>query len=134
MKKLLIFLIGITLIAVMAGCMKSIEPSTFESADHKILYDLMVERCKAVSAGDMERIYEIYAKDSPELDWLAGQINYLSGFMFNVIDVKRISIVGIDAAGQFSVSVDPSNRPLREVDVLYIREGSQWKIVSVAQR
>jgi hypothetical protein len=134
MKRYLLCVTGIVLMLVTTGCAKKAVHKGFQSGDHKILYDLLVERCKAFNTADMKRIRELYAKDSPELEWLSLHMPHYHtmGVRNTVLEVRKISVVGMDAAGSFVVRVTPARRsPFRQVEVLYVKEGSQWKIESI---
>lgn len=131
MKRFWVCLTGAILAASLSSCMKPIDPSSFESPSHRVLYELMVDRCNAVGQGNMKRLRELYVSESSDLKWLSNQIDYLSRFTFQVAGIKKMTIVGSDAAAQFVVHVDPSRNPIRLVDVLYVKVGTQWKIESV---
>jgi hypothetical protein len=140
MKKLyFVFLIFILSVFV-SGCVeKKIDPNTLKSPDKRALYDLMLARCHALNAKDMDLFRQIYTKDSPELKWIknTGIPMWEENDMnFNDPSLKRISIMGDDAAASFFLS--GSNRSgtsfTYRVEVLYVKEDSQWKIESTGAR
>ncbi|UCG09340.1 MAG: hypothetical protein JSV83_12045 [Desulfobacterales bacterium] len=141
MKNVFVFLMSTALMTGMFGCAKSFDPSTyeFESPEHKILYDLIVERCDAINDRDTERLKNIYAKESAEYDWLVSEWvpeYQRRGIFHTVVDVKKISIVEVDAVGTYVIRLAGQygrRSPLGTVDVLYVKEDTEWKIVSVAE-
>ena len=97
----------------------------------------MVERCNAINARDADRLKRVYTKDASEPEWLAKEWfpNYERwGIKMEVAEVKKISIVGIDASGSFQLKVSGRKFATANVDVLYVKEGTEWKIESVAER
>jgi hypothetical protein len=140
MKKVhLIFLILCAIIFILGCARKQVVSNVLDSPDKQALYDLMVERCAALSDTDMNRLEKIYTKDSPELEWIEkegipGWIHY--GVTYYVHRVKRISIVGIDAAASFNLrGSTASGWPLeKDVEALFVKKGSKWKIESVGER
>ena len=69
-KKYLVFLILIALTIVSGCAVNRIDPNTLKSPDERALYDLMLARCHALNAKDMDLFKDIYTNDSPELDWI----------------------------------------------------------------
>ena len=53
-----------------------------------------------------------------------------------VAKIKKITIVDIDAVGTYvlSLSGQLARSSIANVDVLYIKEGADWKIESVIER
>lgn len=138
MRSLLICVVSILLATGAVGCKKEVAPLTFASPDQKVLYELMVERCDAINARDVNRLKKIYVKNSPDLDWLIkeGLPDFSRwGISHEVSEMKKITIVGVDAAGAFTLQLSGrlARNPVAHVDVLYIRDGTQWKIESVAE-
>ena len=139
MKKLYVVFFMSILIMFISGCIqKQIDPNSLKTSDEKALYDLMVARCHALNAKDMNMFREIYTKDSPELDWIENvgiPMWKERGVEFEISSLKKISIVGNDAAASFmmSGSIYTGYSWLRNVEVLYVKEGNQWKIESTGQ-
>ena len=140
MKKL--YLVFLILIAstFAAGCASTkIDPHTLKSPDERALYDLMLARCQALNAKDMNLFREIYTKDSPELEWIENTgipMWQQNGMNFNDPSLKRISMLGKDAAASFVLNGHNSfgTSFVYRVEVLYVKEGSQWKIESTGAR
>ena len=140
MKKLYLVFLILILSTFASGCLeKKIDPNTLKSPDKRALYDLMVARCHALNAKDMDLFRQIYTKNSPELKW----IKYTGIPMWNRNDMnfndpslKRISIMGNDAAATFVLNGNNSFGTdfIYEVEVLYVKEETQWKIESTAER
>ena len=140
MQKLnLVFLILILLMFT-SGCVtQNIDPNTLKSSDEKALYDLMVARCRALNAKDMDQFRQIYTNDSPELEWIENEgipMWEQNGMKFNVPSLKKISIVGNDAAASFVLNGKNSSGKafVYRVEALYVKEETQWKIESTAER
>jgi hypothetical protein len=117
---------------------KGIDPKTLSSPDEKALYDLMVLRCRAIKDHDEKLIASIYAMDSPELKWIHQKglpMWWENGVVYTIYKINKISIVGDDAAASFVLN--GHNRYgytyTRYVEVLYIKEGSEWKIESCGE-
>lgn len=140
MKKLyLVFLILIVSILVWGCTANKIDPNTLKSPDERALYDLMLARCHALNAKDMDRFREIYTKDSPELEWIEDTgipMWRQNGMNFNDPLLKKISVLGKDAAASFVLNGRNSSGTafVYRVEVLYVKEGSQWKIESTGAR
>ena len=142
MIKHVVFFLAAAVAAITCdGCTKTVDKaeSVFESPEHRVLYELMVERCNAINARDPQRLRNVYAKDSTEADWLIDNwlpdyIRY--GITQRVSKMKRIGIVGEDGAGTFVIQLKGrlGRSPLGTVDVLYRKEDGEWKMVSVAER
>jgi hypothetical protein len=122
------------------GCAASqIDPNTLQSSDERALYDLMVARCHALNAKDMDQFREIYTKDSPELEWIEQRgipMWKQNGMYFSDPTLKRISIIGNDAAASFVLSGRNSSGTsfVYRVEALYVKKGAQWKIESTGAR
>lgn len=140
MKKAYLILLILGFIIFILGCAgKQIDPVLLQSPDEKALYDLMVERCAALNAKDMNRFKSVYIKDSPELEWIEKEgipMWVKNGVTYHIHKAKRISIVGIDAAARFNLrGSNMYGRPfVKDVEVLFVKEGSEWKIESVGER
>jgi hypothetical protein len=140
MKKLYLVFLILIVSTFAAGCVaKKIEPNTLKSPDERALYDLMLARCQALNAKDMNLFREIYTKDSPELGWIENTGIPLwkqNGMNFKDPLLKRISMVGKDAAASFVLNGNNSSGTsfVYRVEVLYVKEGSQWKIESTGAR
>ena len=139
MRSLLICVVSILLATGAVGCKKEVAPLTFSSPDQKVLYELMVERCDAINARDVNRLKKIYVQNSSDLEWLIreGLPDFSRwGITHEISEVNRITIVGVDAAGAFILRLSGrlARSPVAKVDVLYVKEGVQWKIVSVAEQ
>ena len=140
MKKLYLVFLILILSMFASGCIeKKIDPNILESPDNKALYDLMVTRCKALNAKDMDMFRQIYTKDSPELEWIKKKGIPMweeNGMNFNPPTLKKISIIGDDAAASFSLSGRNKfgTSFYYRVEVLYVKEDSQWKIESTGAR
>jgi len=141
MKKFFLFVACTAFIMATAACVTESEPKkfVFQSSDERVLYDLMVERCAAINARDKERLKRVYAKDASEPEWLINNWfpNYIQyNITMKVADVKEITIVDMDAVGTYILSLygQLGRSPRAEVEVLYIKEGPDWKIDSVAER
>lgn len=138
-KRYLVFLAFLLLIVAWGCATTKIDPNTLQSPDERALYDLMLARGRASNATDMEQFRQIYTKDSPELEWIEKTgipMWRQNGMRFNAPSLKKISIIGNDAAASFVLS--GSNRSGRSftyrVEVLYVKEQSQWKIESTGAR
>lgn len=135
-------LLMIILFIFFIGCStakKGINPSELVSPDEKALYNLMVKRCQAVNARDMRRLETIYAKNSEEIVWLRDDgIPTWKKYKitFYIEHLIKVSIVGQDAAVHFVLrgSTMYGNYFIKTVEVLYVKEGAQWKIESVGDR
>lgn len=139
MRSLLVLLVGVVLIAGATACKKEVAPVAFASPDQKVLYELMVERCDAINDRDVNRLKKIYVQNSSDLEWLIreGLPDFSRwGITHEISEVNRITIAGVDAAGAFTLSLGGrlARSPVAKVDVLYVKEGVQWKIVSVAEQ
>lgn len=140
MKKLYLVLLIFILSTFASGCLeKRIDPNTLKSPDKRALYDLMLARCHALNAKDMDLFRTIYTKDSPELEWIKNTgipMWERNGMNFNDPSLIRISIVGKDAAASFVLNGDNSSGTsfVYRVEVLYVKEESQWKIESTGVR
>ena len=140
MRKLNLFFPILILILFISGCAtKGIDPNSLKSLDEKALYDLMFARCRALNAKDMDQFRQIYTKDSPELEWIEKEgipMWERNGMKFNVPSLKKISIVGNDAAASFVLNGKNSSGKVfvYSVEALYVKEETQWKIESTAER
>jgi hypothetical protein len=140
MKKLYLVFLVLILSTFASGCVeKKIDPNTLKSPDKRALYDLMLARCHALNAKDMDLFRKIYTKDSPELEWIKNTgipMWKRNGMNFNDPSLKRISIVGKDAAASFVLNGNNSSGTsfVYRVEVLYVKEESQWKIESTGVR
>jgi hypothetical protein len=140
MKKLyFVFLILIVSTLVLGCAVQKIDPNTLKSPDERALYDLMLARCQALNAKDMNRFREIYTKNSPELEWIENTGIPLwtrNGMNFKDPSLKRVSIMGKDAAASFVLNGSNSSGTsfVYRVEALYVKEGSQWKIESTGFR
>ena len=141
MKKFSFCAVCIVFMASLAACVTEAEPKkfVFQSSDQQVLYDLMVERCAAINARDGDRLKRVYAKDASEPEWLIENWfpNYIQyNVTMKVAGVKKITIVGIDGVGTYvlRLSGQLGRSPTAEVEVLYVKEGPDWKIDSVAER
>jgi hypothetical protein len=113
--------------------------SLLNTPDKKALYDLMVARCEASNKTDMAIFRSIYVSNSPELDWI--QNNGIpmwrrNGMHFKVQSIKKVTILGDDAAGRFVLNGVNSHgrRFIHTVEALYVKQGNQWKLESTATR
>jgi hypothetical protein len=140
MKKLYLIFLILILSMFASGCAgKKIDPNTLKSPDEKALYYLMLARCHASNAKDMDQFRQIYTKDSPELEWIKDTgipMWRRNGMTFDDPSLKRISIIGKDAAASYVLSGFNSSGTsfIYSVEVLYVKEGSQWKIESTGVR
>ena len=138
-KPYLVSLILILLISI-SGCVtENIDPNTLKSQDEKALYDLMVARGRAINARDMNLFIQIYTKDSPELEWIENEGIpgwERNGMKYKDPSLKRVSVIGNDAAATFVVKGNNrSGTPFSfRVETLYVKEKDQWKIESTGQR
>ena len=140
MKKLYLVFLILILSTFASGCLgKRIDPNTLKSPDKRALYDLMLARCHASNAKDMDLFRKIYTKDSPELEWIENTgipMWKRNGMNFDDPSLTRISIIGNDAAASFIVGGNNSSGTtfVYRVEVLYVKEESQWKIESTGAR
>ena len=140
MKKLYFVFLILILSVFVWGCIeKRIDPNTLAAPDERALYDLMVARGVALNAKDMDQFRQIYTKDSPELEWIENTgipLWNANGMNFDEPSLKKISVVGNDAAASFVLKGSNSfgTSFVYQVEVLYVREGSQWKIESTGAR
>ena len=131
--------LGLTLFIGMWGCIeKKIDINMLKTDDERALYDLMVAKCDAINAKDMNRFRQIYVTDSPELKWIENvgiPMWRQNGVEFKVASLKKISIVGNDAAASFSLhgSTSRGHTWVGRVEALYVKQGNQWKIESTGQ-
>ena len=129
----------LVLILIVIGCKQNVKEESFSltTPDEKILYELMVERCKALSGRDMDRLNQIYSKNSQDLVWISKEVMpILSSWpaRYKILKIEKLSIIGNDAAGRFKINVDNEYKvDTKKVDVLYIKEDSNWKIESVIE-
>ena len=127
------------LILIVIGCKQNVKEESFNftTPDEKILYELMVERCKALSARDMDRLNQIYSKNSQDLGWISKEVMPILNSWparYKIRKIEKLSIIGNDAAGRFKINVDNDYKiKTKKVDVLYIKEDSTWKIESVIE-
>lgn len=140
MKKLYPVFLILILSMLVWGCVeKRVDPNTLTSPDERVLYDLMVARCHASNAKDMNLFRQIYTKDSPELEWIEHTgipMWNANGMNFDEPSLKKISMVRGDAAASFVVRGNNSfgTSFVYQVEVLYVKEGAQWKIESTGAR
>jgi len=140
MKKLYLVFLILILSTFASGCVgKKFDPNTLKSPDERALYDLMLARCHALNAKDMDLFRQIYTKDSPELEWIKNTgipMWKQNGMNFSDPSLKRISVLGNDGAASFVLSGYNSYGTsfVYRVEVLYVKEGSQWKIESTGAR
>ncbi len=140
MKKLYLVFLILILSMFAWGCVeKRVNPDTLTSPDERVLYDLMIARCHALNAKDMNQFRQIYTKDSPELEWIENTgipMWNANGMNFDEPSLKKISMVGNDAAASFVLKGNNSfgTSFIYHVEVLYVKEGSQWKIESTGAR
>ena len=140
MKKLYFVFLILILSVFVWGCIeKRIDPNTLATTDERVLYDLMVARGVALNAKDMDQFRKIYAKDSPELEWIENTgipLWNANGMNFDEPSLKKISVVGDDAAASFVLKGSNSfgTSFVYQVEVLYIKEENQWKIESTGAR
>ena len=132
MRKIFLYMACFVFIFNIMACVTGSDPKTFvyQSSDHRLLYDLMVERCAAINARDGNRLKRVYAKDASEPEWLIKNwfpnYNQYSVTM-EVSKVKKITIVDIDAVGAYvlSLSGQLARSSIAQVDVLYIKEDNE---------
>lgn len=141
MKKFSFYSVCFAIMIFITACVTGSDTKkfAFQSSDQRILYDLMVERCASINARDGDRLKRVYSKDASEPEWLIENWfpNYNQyNIKMKVAKIKKITIVGIDAAGSYvlSLSGQMSRSSIAPVDVLYIKEGADWKIESVIER
>lgn len=140
MKKVCLVFLLLILLILTWGCIKEdISPNTLKSSDEKALFDLMVARNHALNAKDMALFRQIYTKNSPELEWIENEgipMWKRNGMNFNSPLLKKISIIGKDAAASFVLRGNNSSGTsfTYRIEALYIKEGAQWKIESTGQR
>ena len=140
MKKLYLIFFILIFSTFVSGCVeKRIDPNILKSPDKRALYDLMVARCHASNAKDIDLFRQIYTKDSPELEWIKNTgipMWKQNGMNFNDPSLKKISIIGNDAAASFGLRGNNSSGTsfVYRVEVLYVKEKSQWKIESTGAR
>ena len=140
MKKLYFVFLILIFSVFASGCLeKRVDPNTLTSTDERVLYDLMVARCHALNAKDMDQFRQIYTKDSQELKWIENTgipMWKTNGMKFNEPSLKKISIIGNDAAASFVLRGNNSfgTSFVYRVEVLYVKEGAQWKIESMGVR
>jgi hypothetical protein len=138
-KPYLVFFLLIPLMLT-SGCVtENIEPNTLKSPDEKVLYDLMATRCRASNAKDLSQFRQIYTTDSPELEWIEYEgipMWERNGMNFKAPILKKISIIGNDAAASFVLKGNNSSGTtfVYRVEALYVKEGAQWKIESTGAR
>ena len=136
MKRLLGPWIPVLTVLFLAGCMQpKVDPDLLDSPDEKALHDLMVARCRALSEKDLALFEEIYTRDSPELEWIREQgipMWRQWGVRFRVWSVKRLSILGDDAAGRFVLNGNNryGKQFVETVEALFVRRDGRWKIES----
>ncbi len=129
----------LVLILIVIGCKQNVKEESFNftTPDEKILYELMVERCKALSGRDMDRLNQIYSKNSQDLVWISKEVMPILNSWparYKIRKIEKLSIIGNDAAGRFKINVDNDYKiKTKKVDVLYIKEDSNWKIESVIE-
>lgn len=136
MKKPYILFLILILLTFISGCVtENIEPNTLKSSDEKVLYDLMVARCRASNAQDINLFRQIYTTDSPELEWIENEgipMWAQNGMNLKAPILKKISIIGNDAAASFVLKGNNSSGRsfVYNVEALYVKEGARWKIES----
>jgi hypothetical protein len=140
MKKLNFVILILLLSAFASGCTTTkIDPNSLKSPDEKALYDLMLARCQALNAKDMDLFRQVYTENSPELEWIEKNgipMWKRNDMRFSDPSLIKISIIGDDAAASFILN--GRNRSgtsfVYHVEALYIKKGSQWKIESTGAR
>jgi len=143
MKRCHVLCLCITILIALQGCatIEKTQPFEIDSSEQQALYDLMLERCAAINARDVARLKKVYADGSTEYGWLKDR--WLPEYerwriTHRVIEVKKISIVDTDGAGQFVLKLDGqlsrSRYPTPTVDVLFTRQADGWKILKVSER
>ena len=115
------------------------DPVIPDTPDGKALYELMTARNAAVNAKNFDMIVPLYTKDAPELEWIKkkGIPTWKKyGMKFKNLVLKKMSIIGDDAAASFSLTGrDRSGgRYWFVLEVLYVKVDSLWKIESVIMR
>ncbi|MCP3876407.1 MAG: hypothetical protein GY699_25105 [Desulfobacteraceae bacterium] len=140
MKQFCFCIVLIISVCFFSGCVaKKIDPSSFKNPDKKALYELMVKRCQAINNRDMSLFKSIYVKNSPELKWIEETgipMWNKHRTEFKVSQVKKISIIGNDAAANFILSGQARTISSFLIDtvVLYVKVGDLWKIESAGDR
>jgi hypothetical protein len=141
MKKYFPIVIMVFLFLVFFGCaaQTGIDPKTLSAPDEKALYDLMVKRCEALNAKDLDIFNRIYLADSPDLEWIRKKgipMWERNGMRYSIHSLKKISIVGNDAAANFILygSNQWGTNFTKNVEVLYVKKDSQWKIASSGEK
>ena len=140
MKKPYLVFLFLFLFMLAWGCVKKgIDPNTLKSPDEKALYDLMVARCRALNAKDMDQFRQIYTRNSPDLEWIENvgiPMWESNGMNFKIPTLTKISIIDNDAAASFVLNGNNrfGNSFVYIVEALYVKEGAQWKIESTGHR
>ncbi len=138
-RRCLCFLLLLGFIVSWGCAATKIDPNTLQSPDERALYELMIARGRALNARDMNQFRQIYTDDSPELDWIEHTgipMWKQNGMRFNEPSLQKISIIGNDAAASFVLSGSNSSGTSfgYQVEVLYGKKDSQWKIESTGAR
>jgi len=140
MKKPYLVFLFLFFFMLTGGCVKKdIDPNTLKSPDEKALYDLMVARCRALNARDMNLFRQIYTENSPDLEWIENvgiPMWESNGMNFNTPSLRKISIIDNDAAASFVLTGNNSSGKsfVYSVEALYLKEGDKWKIESTGHR
>ena len=141
MKKHHAVFIVIGVLLFIGGCAMEpgIDPKALTSPDEKALYDLMEQRCQALNDKDMKQFQRIYVSDSPELEWIksTGIPSWKRyGVSYNITSLKRICIIGNVAAATFMLRGTNQYGAVwgGTDEVLYEKQGHQWKIVAAGDR
>jgi len=87
----------------------------------------------------MDLFRKIYTKDSPEIKWIeeTGISQWRkNGMKYGQPSLKKISIIGNDAAATFRLSGSNEFGKIFifNVEVLYVKVDSEWKIESTGAR
>jgi hypothetical protein len=136
-----IWLLAFSVLALY-GCAQKVQTRAFQfdTSEQQILYDLMVERCAAVSARDLQRLKNVYAADATEYEWLKNsRLPEYERYRIkhNLYKVEKISIVDGDGAGRFVIKREGQlygRNPYPVLDVLYVMQTDGWKILMVSER
>ena len=135
----LLWAILLTAAPFLSGCVETRMYTIPDTPDKKGLYALMEARCEALNKADFSLFKKIYIQDSPELQWIADQGIPMwreNGMSYSVRSFERITIIGDDAAGRFTLA--GHNRFGRSffarVEALFARQGGEWKIESTGER
>jgi len=141
MKTLMLFSVLFLIAINFSGCIATKDSAnsfTLTTETQHDLYNLMVNRCKALSSADMEQIKMLYSENSTEPEWIADVVLPVLREWpaeYKISSVEKITVVGRDAAATYRVlyyNQYKSDRKL--VDVLYEMGDGGWKLYSVNSR